>query len=125
MLDNKTHEIAVSIGNFYLKKNDDDYKKTEEDILNLRIVKLEVRDEVVIITTSRPGLLIGKRGENIDLLSKHLGMKLKIIEDQDNLIDCMIPYESLFVEDSDYMIPYEFSTYDDCYYKPLPCDPDW
>jgi ribosomal protein S3 len=45
----------------------------------------------ITITTERPGILIGKRGTNIDALEKFLGTKVKIIEDQDPLYHYLIP----------------------------------
>ena len=44
------------------------------------------------ITTSRPGLLIGKRGSNIEELSDWLKKKVKIIEAKDDLNNYLIPY---------------------------------
>jgi ribosomal protein S3 len=57
--------------------------------------KIEVDDILpnsVSITTARPGLLIGKRGINIDALTHYLGTKVKIIEEKDPLSSWLIPY---------------------------------
>lgn len=86
-------DVARDIGQFYLKKNNGDYKATAQEVLALRISKIEVANGEVSITTGRPGLLIGKRGTNIDALSHHLKVKIKIIEDIDHLSFYLVPYE--------------------------------
>ena len=86
-------DVAQNIGQFYLKKNNGDYKATAQEILALRISKIEVANSEISITTGRPGLLIGKRGTTIDALSQHLKVKIKIFEDVDHLSFYLIPCE--------------------------------
>lgn len=86
-------DAARKIGLFYLKKNNNDYEATEQEINKLRITKVDVTDNKVIIITERPGLLIGKRGENIDKLTDALGMEIHIIEEFDPLSAYLIPYD--------------------------------
>jgi predicted RNA-binding protein Jag len=93
MLPEEVKDVAQRIGQFYLRKNDGDYKATQEEILKLRISKLEITDKGVAITTERPGILIGKRGTNIDALSSFLAMEVRIIEDRDPLITYLLPFE--------------------------------
>ena len=90
MLSNEVKEMASKIGCFYLQKHDDDYERTAAHI-ELRISKIDVQENCVTITTARPGLLIGKRGQNIDALTQHLGMAIKIIEEEDPLLQYLIP----------------------------------
>lgn len=92
MLSEQVRNAAREIGLFYLKKNNDNYTLTEQDINHLRISKIEVSDECITITTSCPGLLIGRRGMNIDALVTHLGKKVKILEEEDPLYCYLIPY---------------------------------
>lgn len=93
MISEQVQEIARQIGKFYLTKNNGDYKKASDEILKLQITKLEVLDDGrVCITTNRPGLLIGKRGENIDNVCRHLGMKIHVIEEMDHIYNYLIPY---------------------------------
>lgn len=123
MFSEKVKEIAKSIGQFYLQKNNGDYIATEKEVLRLQIKKIEflIRENPAgeqiheaIITAGRVGLLIGKRGTNIDALTKHLGMKVKIMEDNDPLESYLIPYEPV---DDDY--PY----YDEPEQPPYDPDP--
>ncbi len=76
-------DIAQKIGEFFLEQSGKDYEVAEETIRNIWISKIELVDGVVVITAVRVGLLIGKRGETIDALTKYLGlnMKVKIVED--------------------------------------------
>ncbi len=101
----REQEIARKIGLFYLEKNGNDYAKTEEDLNKLRISRLEFiqvpcktcghQEERLQITLERVGLLIGKRGENIDKLVKYLGQEVNIKE-EDHILSWLIPidYES-------------------------------
>ncbi len=96
MLPENVHEAAMKIGVFYLQKNNGDYKKTEEEISKLQISKIEVDDTlpnsvVISITTARPGMLIGRRGQNIDELTQYMGTKIKILEEKDPLSSWLIP----------------------------------
>ena len=100
MLSQQTKEAASKIGEFYLQKNNRDYKATENEILNLRISLIRVLDDgAVEITTERPGLLIGRRGINIDELTKFLGVRVHIIEERDPINSYLIPQEW---DDNDY-----------------------
>lgn len=53
-------------------------KKGIKEIVKIHRIKVGFRK--VIIYTERPGMLIGKRGENYNELKKELGLKIKIIE---------------------------------------------
>lgn len=90
-------QVIKSIGDFYLQKNNGDVKKANEEIDNLRFTKIEflklplepfesvgrTNEDHVVITTMQPGFLIGKRGENVNLLEKHIGKKIHIEEELD------------------------------------------
>ncbi|RJQ30353.1 hypothetical protein C4565_00785 [Candidatus Parcubacteria bacterium] len=114
MIPQDVREIAQQIGVFYLRKNDNNYEKTAEEISNLQIVQLSLETtnssvgssiesenkvgtkKTLTITTARPGSLIGKCGTNIDELTKYLKEThkidhIKIVECRDNLIDWLIP----------------------------------
>lgn len=93
MVPEEVKEAARNIGFFYLDKNQHDYAATEKEITDLRISKIEVTEKGIEITTARPGLLIGRRGMNIDALSKFLKTKLRIIEEVDPLCSYLIPRE--------------------------------
>lgn len=95
-------DVAKKIGQFYLKKNEGDYKKTAEELLHLCISKIEVENppifaaeasKVVRITTARPGLLIGKRGLVVEALQEHLNMEVRVIEESHSLLDLMTPVQ--------------------------------
>jgi hypothetical protein len=91
MLSHQVAERARKIGEFYLQKNNNDYAATAKELTDLQIIKLDVVFEYTVITTARPGKLIGRKGKNIDDLTAFLGGKIKIIEDMDCLLDTMIP----------------------------------
>ena len=58
----------------------------------MRITDIELGyDDAIVIHTSRPGVLIGKRGTNIDALIKFLGVEVRIVE-SDNWLDYLVPY---------------------------------
>lgn len=99
--------FAQRIGEFYLAKNDGDYEKCADELALLHITDLAVTDDFVIITTGRPGLLIGNRGENISRLEACLEKQIKIVEDQWLLFDLMRPEN-----------PEQFWDYDDMYPEP-------
>lgn len=89
----ESKEVAARIGNFYLRKNNGDYAASQKEIEQLRISKVEVTVDgnCVIITTARPGLVIGRRGQNIDALTDALRMKVRIVEEADPLDSYLIP----------------------------------
>lgn len=93
MIPNKIQAIAAAIGEFYLNKNNGDYKATENELVNLRIETIEILSSTdIMIKLARPGLLIGRKGLNIDALSKHLSKKIFIVESSSQLIDYLVPF---------------------------------
>ena len=101
----KVQSIASDIGFFYLEKNAGDYEKAIEEITQLGITKIDFKGTTIHITLTRPGLLIGRRGENIDKLRVHLSKSLKqeinidIIEDR--ITGWLIPFEPYSDSDID------------------------
>jgi len=102
-------DLARIIGEFYLDKNKGDYKKAHEEISSLGITEIYLSKtfiKTISIKLLRPGLIIGRRGENIDklkeYLSKQLGFscQLKIIEDK--VIPFLYPCE-----------PYNYNIFDE------------
>ena len=93
--------IIKQIGMFFVKRNIDKinignaYIQAREDIFKLGITRIVFNIDLstVIIHLGRPGLLIGKKGEQINALSEHLKKynveKVEIIED--NLFEHLIP----------------------------------
>ena len=90
------------IGAFYLSiysngNYQSPYVKATEDITQLGITKVVWSGHTIHITLSRPGLLIGRRGENINELQKWLSkmtestITVDIIED--SIISWLIPYD--------------------------------
>lgn len=72
--------VGYEIGNFYLQKFNGDYSKAGEEVRKLQVTDIKVLEDEVEISLGRPGLLIGKGGENIDKLSAHLKKKIKVVE---------------------------------------------
>ena len=89
----KQKELAEQIGLFYLAKNGGDYIKTREEIERLGIKDILPVKDIAIIWTTRPGLLIGKRGKNILALEYFIHYKIHIIEEMDDILDYLIPIE--------------------------------
>lgn len=61
-------DIANQISTFYLEKSDWDYEKCNEEIEKLKIQNIVIGEDVIEIHLCRPGLLIGKHGENINMI---------------------------------------------------------
>lgn len=80
------NEVLNKIASFYMKKHNNDEKAAEE-IVSLRLTKVEVVGPEVHIHAECVGRLIGKRGENIDNLTKYLGCPVKIFESLDSITD--------------------------------------
>ena len=93
MLSDAVKETATKIGQFYLEKNNGDFKATEIEINRTHITQIDVTCDAISIYTERPGVLIGKYGENILALEKFLNIKLCIIEEDDALSDYLIPQD--------------------------------
>jgi hypothetical protein len=91
MIPDNVKEVASLIGEFYLRKNDGDYDETADEIDALRIKEIVLEGNVVHIHTLRPGLLIGRRGTNIDALVKFLERDVKVHEVQDDILNWLIP----------------------------------
>ncbi len=94
MFNQASVEAAYRIGQFYLQKNDGDYDKTQQELYQLQISSVTVEDGVVTIHAARIGLLVGRRGENVDRLTHFLGQKVRLIEDFDSIYDHLIPRKS-------------------------------
>jgi ribosomal protein S3 len=93
----EVQDIARKISLFYLNKKKNPYLANEE-IAKIGISSIEIKskivghwfskkfqDDVVIITCARPGLLIGRKGSNIEELQSFLQKKISIIEDKDSI----------------------------------------
>lgn len=97
MLPHPVREACKVIGHFYLHKHKNNYALAADEITKLQITKVEINQNKLCITAGRVGMLIGRRGENIDNLSKfvqsQLQMEIRVIEDEDGLLDCLIPHK--------------------------------
>lgn len=102
MISEEVKEIAAKIGLYYLEKNNHDYQEAGSEIIDLRIEQILVlsEDEIVIVL-ARPGLLIGRRGSNLDALSTYIKKKIRVVESREQLIDYLIPlnYEGFLIDD--------------------------
>jgi ribosomal protein S3 len=74
----KLQNIAMTIGCYYLSKyfnvktRQEMFRKAIIEIKDLGITDLKLKGNILIITLTHPGLLIGRRGENINALEKEL-----------------------------------------------------
>lgn len=91
----KEQKIISGIGQFFLNKNDQDFKKTEQQLLAMHITDIYPLTNRVIIVLRRPGLIIGKRGQTVEELKNFLGLsEIIIIEDaKPHINDFLIPYD--------------------------------
>lgn len=112
--------IGSQIGRYYLKKNDNNYEATRTEIENLKIVNVQLVDDQIIISTARPGLLIGRKGMNIENLQTYLGKKLSIQEyfSWEDVIIPEYPCEDFDTDGNEIDDYCEFDTYwdDDDYF---------
>lgn len=99
--------IARSIGYFYQSKHSHQNQHyIRECIEMLKIHGLEMKGNVLWITLGRPGLLIGKRGENIDALLKYMqndsdlkDMKIEKINVNESIdLSALFSYEALYAD---------------------------
>lgn len=93
----KEKEIFRRIGEFFLELSNNDYELAKNTIKDLGITKINVLSETIVISLSRPGLLIGKRGVQINSLTNYLkgygiyGInRIEMIED--DLFHFLIPH---------------------------------
>ena len=92
--------LASHIGHFWLTLqggvSPEHYKKAREAIEVLGISGLDIHKNKIKITLLRPGLLIGREGENIDKLQAYLSkeykkkMVIRIVEEQ--ALQYLFPY---------------------------------
>lgn len=82
-------EACKKIAEFYYNERG---AAASQDILNLCLHDIQVKDDVVIIYLSRPGLIIGKKAQNIENLQKYLGVNINIIEMDSNVTDLILTY---------------------------------
>ncbi len=97
MLPHPVREACKTIGEFYLQKNKGNYPLAADEIIKLHITKVAINENRLCITAGRVGILIGRRGENItnltNFIQERLQMEVRIFEDEDGLIDCLIPHK--------------------------------
>ena len=105
--------IAYMIWEYYFDKSanndmtsiDEDYAKANKAVRELGISHIDFEGQLLTITLSRPGLLIGAKGANLDGLTKYLEskkhspIKIKIIED--GLPGCLYHYP-LYLDDDEF-----------------------
>lgn len=93
-------QIAQQIAEFYLDTNkcgdfQETYKKAIEEITALRISSIDFKRGDIVITLMRPGLLIGRHGENINALEKFLRKKITFKEikiKEERILGALFPY---------------------------------
>jgi hypothetical protein len=102
-LDKLSSDICQKIADFYFDKNsettktvDEALKASRDEIYSLGLTKIDYdkSNQCLHFHLSRPGLLIGGYGENIQNLQKYLGLEIKIFEQYkiDDVIVNRLPY---------------------------------
>lgn len=97
----ESREVARLIGEYYVAKNKElglkeSHMKAREELSSLGVTEIKASGNRVEITLQRPGLLIGRRGDNIDMLQKFLATKSKYTQvgiKEDKIICWLIPYD--------------------------------
>jgi hypothetical protein len=72
--------IGYKINYFYCEKHKGNIEAAAKEVRSLKIKEIEIKGDTVEISLARPGLLIGRRGKNINALSEVLGMKTSVVE---------------------------------------------
>jgi ribosomal protein S3 len=92
----KEEKILNAIGYFYLEENEYDYKETSKNLKELSIHNITYENSRVNIYLERPGLMIGKKGENLEKLtgyiSNYIKEKISITVMEMNINDHLIPF---------------------------------
>ncbi len=90
-------EIGYEINSYYTQKHTVDgvcnYAKAQEDVRNCCITNLELKLGKLVVHTRRPGLFIGRKGENIEGLSKFLNIPIHIEEVKFSWEDIITPLD--------------------------------
>jgi ribosomal protein S3 len=64
--------IAISISYYYFLKNEENVKAMGIEVLSYGIKNIEYKKGILTIHTKRPGVFIGYKGQNINVLEKFL-----------------------------------------------------
>jgi len=78
---NRARKVGSLIADFYLERHKDkpieeQYEQARQEIVSLGISGLAWKSNVITVTLSRPGLLIGRHGDNIKALEMFLKERL-------------------------------------------------
>ena len=67
------------------------YASARAELINLGITRVDLKGNIIIITLMRPGMLIGRYGDNINALTTFLkSYKIEIIEEKN--LSFLLPY---------------------------------
>ena len=106
MINNEVREVAQNIAKYYLGKNNGDVDAANIAAMRLGISSIEIEPDYIRLTTARPGLLIGVRGENIAPLEKWLKTTVKVVEDMDPLFNHLVVRNHSEKDELDYDYDY-------------------
>ena len=109
--DNRILKVVYAIQEFYLSKYDNEentYVKAREDIGKLEVTELDYKGDTFTITLQRPGLLIGRKGENINSLNEFLRNrvdgKIKISIKETKYVGSLMPYQDYSANYEDLLV---------------------
>jgi len=100
----KIRKVASLIRDFYLDKNKDindmdkTYKHAQEEIIMVGFTNIDIKSNKIIITLRRPGIFIGRKGENINAFKEYLNKNIKFCKNpeidikEDMIFDFIYPY---------------------------------
>jgi ribosomal protein S3 len=90
-------KIIQEIGYYYYAKNNSNVQRSNEEINDLQITNIKLNDDEVTIELSRPGLLIGFKGQNLDNLKRFLQdvfcVKLKFNIIENTILSSLYDYQ--------------------------------
>jgi len=75
-------KILRKFAEFYLDKNEGNLEYARDEIRRLGIKGIYLDDNDLVVTLSKPGLFIGRYGNNIINLENYLKVNLRIIESE-------------------------------------------
>jgi len=96
----KIRSVIYLFQEFYLNKHHSTdmekmYEEAREEMSILGITAINITRKKLIIRLQRPGILIGRHGENIDALKKFLQdheEKRALIIEEEKILNILLPY---------------------------------
>lgn len=96
-------DIARAIGYFYYEKENQNEDNAIKAINDIQIQNIEYNDGTLCITLGRPGIFIGKRGENIMAITNYLRKEFDSFKEiklrEDSVICHLYDFDMRYMDD--------------------------